>query len=1259
MPHYSNKYVRYNPATGDVLLKESIQEKIKAKMDELGEEGLNVVVQLRSFKVNRNITRVPPKLPTGSTEEEMKEYLDDNYTADQLKVFLVKAGVVPGKDYLSSKKQKVAKIAKIWMKRVGANAVVRVPNMEEKPHVEKPHVQVTEAETAALESEPMEEGMGGNDYEAEMPPIDLGSDQQIETTPPQPAALTEEQINELNEPQRETVLRLAKQLKRQADAEAIEHFVNTKPRFIRDALDVLVHKHRLPMYSCFVDIGSGYGQTFLAALASDLEPALLVGYERNDDSIKAGLRFIKEHEAEINNNSGTYHLEVRNELFTEGSAKELATLVQSMWKHHYPEYSGQRDWLPIVCFSYRTSDVVEDELLEALTYGTEFHTALIASKRQSKTILKKWDRLRLVDLFRTTGATFYAFQKKSQEEITAMELKERKELDQYVAEYMKNMGTIPWHLQSAVNTVADSSIGALSHASTDASTKRKGAATIGDGVEVRVSRIPNAGNGLFATREFQKNELITEYVGNIIWKDDVESMLKNRKPGEDPTSHVRVLVKGFQYVNGNRVPKEGEGGGSFANDPHPSQVTNAKFIVQEDAKIARGRIWLKAIKPIVPGDEIVVSYGEDYWIRRDEQKAADIQSALQSGIIADDLRRAVAVRETNMRLLEKAVYKESQQPTKTGEEPPTAIATPSAFPTQPQKEAVPFETPMKAPVKQPKRIVPTLIRPLGTPAPVAPPPVPLTPPMSPDTAAATAVAKASEALDDADTEEESEYEKANSPRPPIVPTSPPLSPESAADKVAKEAAELVDAEDLESEVEATTLAKELELLFQFGVVLPKDRINTYEQLMHCTENLRTVEVKDSAKGGKGVFAIRDIKEGEVISTFEAIGLYLTHSGDRQIADETYDFGAEVPLSYRKECFRQLNLKRVQVNWYAPGVFRENYNWRACAQFVNEATVGKELNAGFITIVHTLCPAPGFSMNPYSNILVITAARKIKKGEEILTHYGENYSREHYTGKLLSEAVATKFNDKFWDTMKDYFDHSATVRQMDPMRDLLAEVVPICNRIKRDVQLTESEKSLWKALSPELRETLMNRISAGKELKVDACLKYIATNIKMTHISELPITVNGKTYRVPPIFPEIVQKEKKVIDEEFNKVQNELVALAPTRKAIASAKRTPQEEEEEDEEAVHKSIVDDSELIDEELPEYESDFKESDSEEEEESSEEEAPYTVFLREQKEKWAQQKAKREARKSPRPSSEDANSMVMDFISKDLERLKKKKKK
>ena len=77
----------------------------------------------------------------------------------------------------------------------------------------------------------------------------------------------------------------------------------------------------------------------------------------------------------------------------------------------------------------------------------------------------------------------------------------------------------------------------------------------------------------------------------------------------------------------NLTPQNADGKlASFANDTKNSKTNNAVFQPKHvTSKRPRKQIWLKATKPINPGDEIFVTYGRDYWRRQQGEEDDGIE----------------------------------------------------------------------------------------------------------------------------------------------------------------------------------------------------------------------------------------------------------------------------------------------------------------------------------------------------------------------------------------------------------------------------------------------------------------------------------------------------------------------------------------------------------------------------------------------------------------------------------------------------------
>lgn len=141
------------------------------------------------------------------------------------------------------------------------------------------------------------------------------------------------------------------------------------------------------------------------------------------------------------------------------------------------------------------------------------------------------------------------------------------------------------------------------------------AATIGNGVWVDDSKLPNAGLGLFATKRFRKNSLVTALDGEVRYISDL--------PIGMSMSHARTLTHETAVI-GNKHPFPGIGGGHFANDANGSKNQTGPR-VRNNAKIINKRYYggvfvvsfIQALRDIEPGEEILVSYGRTYWHTKD------------------------------------------------------------------------------------------------------------------------------------------------------------------------------------------------------------------------------------------------------------------------------------------------------------------------------------------------------------------------------------------------------------------------------------------------------------------------------------------------------------------------------------------------------------------------------------------------------------------------------------------------------------------
>lgn len=120
-----------------------------------------------------------------------------------------------------------------------------------------------------------------------------------------------------------------------------------------------------------------------------------------------------------------------------------------------------------------------------------------------------------------------------------------------------------------------------------------------DGIEVRDSRIPHAGNGLFATRKHAQGDVICAYTGTIYaskvaWKLADKSYLMKLGDGKYVDA-LHSLDVAARYINDCR----GKLGG---------------YNVTFEKRPEEDRALVVAMRDIANGEELFVNYGRFYWI---------------------------------------------------------------------------------------------------------------------------------------------------------------------------------------------------------------------------------------------------------------------------------------------------------------------------------------------------------------------------------------------------------------------------------------------------------------------------------------------------------------------------------------------------------------------------------------------------------------------------------------------------------------------
>lgn len=140
------------------------------------------------------------------------------------------------------------------------------------------------------------------------------------------------------------------------------------------------------------------------------------------------------------------------------------------------------------------------------------------------------------------------------------------------------------------------------------------------GVRMAPSTIAGAGRGLFATRDFQRGEVVCPYGGRLLTAGEVEQLY----PGDTLAPYVERL-SGKAARDAACV----RGIGSMANGMPRREDSNAETFVR------RNRVpWLRAIRRIRQGEEIFNHYGAEYF------EDANVQTSTTKYVRSSGSRRS-------------------------------------------------------------------------------------------------------------------------------------------------------------------------------------------------------------------------------------------------------------------------------------------------------------------------------------------------------------------------------------------------------------------------------------------------------------------------------------------------------------------------------------------------------------------------------------------------------------------------------------------
>jgi hypothetical protein len=119
-----------------------------------------------------------------------------------------------------------------------------------------------------------------------------------------------------------------------------------------------------------------------------------------------------------------------------------------------------------------------------------------------------------------------------------------------------------------------------------------------DNLRVKLSTVPNTGEGLFAwKRPFKKNAEISKYTGQRLTKNEID-----KKYGDETAKYA--ICNGNRCIDANYTT---DAAARFANDAYGTRFKTNSYLK------GRNHFRLKAKKKIKPHQEIFTSYGKDYW----------------------------------------------------------------------------------------------------------------------------------------------------------------------------------------------------------------------------------------------------------------------------------------------------------------------------------------------------------------------------------------------------------------------------------------------------------------------------------------------------------------------------------------------------------------------------------------------------------------------------------------------------------------------
>jgi len=141
--------------------------------------------------------------------------------------------------------------------------------------------------------------------------------------------------------------------------------------------------------------------------------------------------------------------------------------------------------------------------------------------------------------------------------------------------------------------------------------------------QLEAREVEGKGHGLFAVKEFEKGTLIAPYPGVQVSREDADSLPEDYNKVADAKFDTSIIADLMDPEDPNIA--------AFANDPG-WQVTqderkfgpsiklqpNAQFYATEDG------LAIYSLRRIRPGEEVTISYGDEYWKGNEQYYPKDI-----------------------------------------------------------------------------------------------------------------------------------------------------------------------------------------------------------------------------------------------------------------------------------------------------------------------------------------------------------------------------------------------------------------------------------------------------------------------------------------------------------------------------------------------------------------------------------------------------------------------------------------------------------